>query len=150
MSRFWLRWLTLVALAVIVFGLSMFLLPSLSQGFFNLLIFQHIASPFAAAPERYIVFICGIYGVTIVCWMLALLTIIVIPFRRGELWAWWAITLSLGVWFVVDSTYSLAVGFSANAALNATIFVMFAIPLTATYKEFGHSSVRVDTFLSAK
>lgn len=36
--------------------------------------------------------------------------LVAIPLRRGEVWAWWAIASSMGLWFVVDSATSISHG----------------------------------------
>jgi len=139
-KRLWWCWLMVAPCAVMILALSMFAWPSLSQGVFNWLVFQQIASPFGPSSTHYIVFVCGIYGVAILSWMLALLVIIAIPFRKGEVWAWRAIVFSMGMWFVLDTMITLVAGFPGNMVLNVGVFVFFAPPLAATYSHF-HSSI---------
>jgi hypothetical protein len=43
------------------------------------------------------------------------------------------IAASLGVWYVLDTAYSLFSGFWLNAVLNTALLALFAAPMAATY-----------------
>ncbi|MBC8042814.1 MAG: hypothetical protein IAF08_05140, partial [Rhizobacter sp.] len=72
----------------------------------------------------------------IVGWSVALLLTLASSFRRREREGWNTLAASVGIWFTVDSTYSLISGFWQNAVFNVVFFVCFAIPLAATYSHF--------------
>jgi cytochrome c oxidase assembly factor CtaG len=60
-----------------------------------------------------------------------------VPFARRERWAWWATLGSLALWFVVDSSLSLAHGAAFNVLLiNLMPLVVFVPPLVATRRAF--------------
>ena len=69
-------------------------------------------------------------------WGVALLFVLLGPFRRGSREGWLTLTVSLLAWFVPDTAFSLWSGFWQNAALNAIFAVLFAVPLGATYHAF--------------
>lgn len=51
-----------------------------------------------------------------------------VPVARGERWGWIAIVTTLGFWFLVDNTASLATGYPRNLAFNA-VLVAPLVPL---------------------
>ncbi len=134
-SRFWWRWLVAVTCGVLAFGLSLVLLPDVMQRFFNTLIFSSSDAPttFSDEATRYVTFVCGVLGAVMVGWAVALLYILRVPFRREARSAWYAITLSIGIWFVIDSAFTIYTGYVGNLILNIPFFVLFIIPLFATF-----------------
>jgi hypothetical protein len=131
---FWTRVLVGVITAVLVFSTGMLLLPADTQRLFNLIAFGQLAYPADIPPsaQPYIVFVYRVLGAVMIGWMLALLALVLGPFRRGEPWAWWAVTLSVGGWFAIDTTASLLSGYPGNAVLNLGFGLAFAVPLVAS------------------
>ena len=131
---FWSRALALVIALVLLFSAGMVLRPVETQWLFNLVAFGTTTYP-DTVPESarpYIVFVYRVLGAVMIGWMLALLAIVRGPFARGEPWAWWAVALSAGGWFAIDTTASLASGYPGNAVLNLGFGLGFAVPLIAT------------------
>ncbi len=72
------------------------------------------------------------------CWFLVTYPLA----QRREAWSWYALVVSLGLWFVVDSTASLVMGYWQNAVLNSLFALLFGAPLFATrYVAVGSASV---------
>ncbi len=140
-SRFWWRWLMLMVGGVLLFSLSLILVPDTMQDFFNGLFFSSSGAQatFSAQAFHYINFVYGLLGAVMLGWMVMIWRVVMGPFRRGEREAWNTLALSIMIWFVVDSSFSLVMGFPANAVFNTLIFLLFAAPLAATYKNF-HSA----------
>jgi hypothetical protein len=132
------RWLIVVCIGVILFSVMLVFIPQLSQPFFNLLIFQNVANPYAADANNYIAFVYVVLGAVMIGWMVSLLALIAIPFQRKEKWAWWAVTASVVIWYGVDTTMSVVLGFVPNAVLNTVFVAGFALPLGLSYKGFKH------------
>lgn len=139
---FWRRWLIAACIGVVAFGSMMFLLRDVAQTFFNLLIFQQEGPVFPDAVD-YIAFTYGILGIVMIGWSVLLLAVVAIPFQRREPWAWWALALSIGIWYAIDSLFSIATGYAANAILNTVFGVLFVIPLAATFRDFHSAQRRV-------
>lgn len=137
-NLFWWRWLLVVTVGSMLFGLAFIVLPDPIQSFVNGLLFgsPDAGGRFDAEATRYILFTYGILGAVMIGWMVAFLIILMTSFRRGERMGWNAIVYSMTIWFVIDSAFSLASGFAPNAALNLGFFILFAIPLAATYRHF--------------
>jgi hypothetical protein len=137
MTRFWSRWLTVAAVVVMTFDLALVLAAGSMQRVFEALYFtSHTGASLAGDTAAYAAFLEGVLGAVMIGWAAGLLWIVAGPFRRGETWAWTALTVSIVAWFVPDTAFSLWTGYWQNAVLNAVILLAFAIPLWATYRRF--------------
>jgi len=135
---FWWRWLVAVTVGVMLFGISMVLMPGLIRQVFSLLLYsssQRI-STFAEPAVAYITLMHGVLGAVMFGWSVALLLVLFGSFRRGKREGWRILAISLTAWFVPDTVFSTWSGFWQNAVLNLILAVLFAIPLAATYKAF--------------
>ena len=132
----WCHLLTLIAAAVMGLGLVLVLWPS--SGVFNLVVFYSLSMPpdFSAAAIAYVEFVYGVLGAVLIGWMAMVIALVRGPFRRGEPIAWTMLATSTSIWFVIDTAFSLAMGFWQNAVLNLALFCLFAVPLIATRKYF--------------
>lgn len=90
----------------------------------------------AGAPAGYVRFIYGVLGSVIVGWMALVAVIALGPFRQREPWAWWAMLSSVAVWFVIDTTMSLALGWPTHAAFNVPFGAALATPIMALRPRF--------------
>jgi hypothetical protein len=138
LNLFWWRWLLVANAGVFLFGLAFILLPDVMYNFFDLVLFWD-GTPkisFTADTTSFLKFAYGVLGAVMIGWAISLYYILLVPFRRGEWEAWLGVTLSMTVWYVVDSIWSVATGFYENALLNTGFFVLFIIPLAATYRQF--------------
>jgi hypothetical protein len=139
-ALFWWLWLVVVSAGAVLGGLVMVLAPGLTRRLFSLLVF---ASPqtidgFGDLPARYVALAHGVLGAVMVGWGAVLLLLLIGPFRRGSREAWLTIAVSLAAWFVCDTALSLATGFWQNAVLNVVLAVLFAVPLSATWRACDH------------
>jgi len=137
---FWWRWLVVVTLGVMVFGLSMVVAPDLIRGFFGLLVFSSSAGldAFGGPANEYIMMVHAVLGAVMFGWGVALLFVLFGPFRSGSFHGWLTLCVSLTAWFIPDTIYSVWSGFWQNAVLNTAMLVLFAIPLAATYPTSRH------------
>ena len=136
--QFWWRWLIVVTFGLLLFGITMLVAPELTRHLFGFLIFSSSARLDALGEPAvaYITLLHGVLGAVIFGWGVALLLVLVGPFRRGSKESWRIFVISLLAWFIPDSVFSLWSGFWQNAALNAVLAVLFAVPLAATYRFF--------------
>jgi hypothetical protein len=140
-SPLWIRWLLAVCVAGILFGIVLVIAPHLLDSTFGQISYNSFFTEDAyaqlTAPElAYQYWIFGVLGSAMIGWLLLIGLVAHIPFRRGERWAWTAITVSLLVWFVPDTITSLTHGVVINAFLNLGFLIAFGIPLAATYRNF--------------
>ncbi len=137
-NGFWWRWLVVVTVGVLIFAAGFIFAPGLMTTLFDAMFFSANRSnaTFSAEALDYITFTYGVLGAVMIGWMLLILRVLLGSFRRGEREAWDMIALSMVVWFVVDTGFSLSMGFWENALFNTAFFISFAIPLAATYRTF--------------
>jgi hypothetical protein len=133
---FWWRTLVAATVAVAGFGLTMVLFPHFVHRTFA----KVTGAEVDARSLPYVVFVLGVSGAVMVGWSVALFGIVIGPFRRRELHAWWLLGSSLTVWFVLDTSFSLLVGFWQNAVLNLVFFLSIAVPLLATRRAMSTPS----------
>jgi len=133
---FWWRWLLAVTCGVMLFGLSMVVAPDLTRQFFGLLVFSSATGldTFGGPANDYIMLLHAVLGSVMFGWGVALLFVLLGPFRTGGFHGWLTLCVSLAAWFVPDTAYSLWSGFWQNAMLNGVFAILFAIPLAATYR----------------
>lgn len=140
---FWFRWLLVVIVGVMLFGISMILSPELILQFFSLLVYaaaDGIERQFGTAAVAYITLIHGVLGAVMLGWAVSLLLVLLGPFQRGIREGWVILSVSVTVWFVPDTLFSLWTGFWQNAVLNLVFALLFAIPLVATHGLFKKDS----------
>lgn len=133
-SSFWINWLLVVAAGVVAFGLLLVLAPALARQGFSLLVYASAEriDTFGQEQVRYISLAHAVIGSVMVGWGTALFYVTKALLSGGSRVAWNLIALSVGAWFVPDTTYSLISGYWQNALLNTGFLVLFAVPLWAT------------------
>lgn len=139
----WYRWLLVAVWILMIFGLSMVLVPDWIRRFFSLMVYGSstaIESRFSTAANSYVTLVHGVIGAVMFGWGLTMLLALRGLFRRGEALGWQLIAWPLVAWFVPDTAFSLYTGFWQNAVLNTGFALLFAIPLIATRRVFldGH------------
>jgi hypothetical protein len=128
----WDRLLEVAVLLVGVSGAFFVVAGTLTTSLFEWVVFGSAESPIPDGEAgRYVTFVYGVLGAVMIGWACLLWPLVRGPLRRREPWAWSAIAVSVGIWFVVDSTLSLASGFGENALLNLVFAIAFAVPLLA-------------------
>lgn len=137
----WWGWLVaaFVLTALTAIGYILYPHAALQTASSALLGSEHALGSASDAVLRFIKWMSGVSAAVSLAWMVTLVLIVVGPFRRGELWAWQAITASVVLWFLVDSARSIEIGFSQNAMLNLVWLLMYVVPLIATYRRFHHN-----------
>ena len=135
-SVLWVRWLAVVSIGVMLFGLVLVVAPTTARQAFSLLVYgdaQRISS-FRDEAVKYIALAHAVLGSVMFGWGLALLFVVRGLFARGSRLGWQIIVFSIVAWFVPDTAFSLWSGFWQNAMLNLAIILLFSVPLVATYR----------------
>ncbi len=79
----------------------------------------------------------GILGAVILGWTVLIAAIARFPLRAREPWSWHAIVASLSVWFVVDTSFSVAISQWEHALFNVGFAVALCVPLASIRTEIG-------------
>ncbi len=134
--NFWHRWLIVLSIMLIVFGVI-----SLFPALFNTE-FSYVNSAFwesGSTPDIVKVFynwIFGVYAAIGLSWAVFILFILVYPFKKKEKWAWYCLLTCFSIWFFIDTFVSLAFEFYINAINNCIFYALLLVPLLLTKKEF--------------
>ena len=135
---FWINWLTYTAEFTVLFGLLMVLAPGLTQQAFGLLIFQNTEQFAAFDPQAtaYIELAHAVMGSVLVGWGALIFMLVRKPNIGDAKQTCNMIAISVLLWYVPDTAFSLYSGFWQNAVLNSGFAVLHAIPLLALRKYY--------------
>ena len=136
----WRRWLLGVGLGLTTFGM----LLALAAGTplfepVNRLIDPAFweAGPPDSGSAAFQAWAYGAWGATLAGWGVVITFVAHEAFGPPEPWAWWALALGTGFWFVLDTATSVAHGVGFNVAVNCLVLVLVAPPLIGTRREAG-------------
>lgn len=131
----WRTWLVCVGIGLTVFGLVMALVSGtplfepvnrlIDPAFWE-------AGPPDPGSANFQAWAYGAWGATLAGWGVVVTFTAREAFRRPERWAWWALALGTGSWFVLDTGISIAHGVGFNVAVNCLVLVLVALPLFGT------------------
>lgn len=138
--EFWRKWLLAVSVYLVVFGLF---LAFFNQSALMDLLFNNQIDPVfridrsgSEETARFQAWIYGVLGATVSGWGILMTYIVYYPFTSRNRWAWNAVALGIGVWFVIDTAVSLYHEVVFNAVFNALLLALMAIPLAFTKRHF--------------
>lgn len=136
--RFWWGCLVAAAIAVLLFGLCLVLLPGLTRAALNLMFYASVQGHPSFSPEAhaYLRLVYAVLGAVMIGWAVALLGMLLGPFRRRESIGWSVVACSIAAWFVPDTAVSLWSGFWQNVVFNLMFVAAFGLPLAATRRHF--------------
>jgi len=126
-------WRILLAATVglILFGLVLILMPTLTVHAFSLLVYSstdHLNS-FGTDALGYITLVHAVLGAVMIGWGVLFFFLTLGPIRRGSRDALQWFLVSLAAWYLPDTAVSLITGFWQNAVLNTVFGVLFAVPI---------------------
>lgn len=94
----------------------------------------------SAESSDHIRLVRGVLGAVILAWMAMITAVARGPLRRREPWALSATSATVGLWFVVDTGFSLAVSMWEHALFNVAFAVAFAVPLWSMRRSIRDSA----------
>jgi hypothetical protein len=138
---FWQKWLFVVSIFMLVFGLGLALFYGtplfgwLRDGV-NVAFWPDLAqiNPAVLAFQNWTV---GLMGIVMACWGLTVAFITCYPFRRREYWSWLCLACGVGLWFVMDEGLTLYYQVYFNAVFNLGFLLMLVLPLAFTRRYFS-------------
>ncbi len=127
-----LRWLKLACLSVIGFGLlgvlaTVLALSGATRFFIDLAFWPVDGTPGLPTPESNLLW--AILNGILIGWGVLLWQVTTKVYANTPDLGRTMILTSVGIWFVVDSAGSIAVGAPVNALMNTTFLLLFFIPL---------------------
>lgn len=129
---FWYTWLKVVATFSIIFGMLLAIfnhtdLFRIVNDQLELIYFTNTVLTAEIASMQY--WLIGIIGAVMAGWSVLVYFLILFPLKKKQLWAWNAITVSLVIWFTLDTWASLKYGASFNVIMNVIFIFQYAAPL---------------------
>ena len=131
----WRTWLVGVGVGLTAFGVAM----ALASGTVLFEPLYHLIDPAfwqAGPPDpgsvSFRAWAFGAWGATIAGWGVVIALLARDAFGRPERWAWWALAVGTGLWFVLDTVISIMHGVWFNVAINVVVSALVAVPLVAT------------------
>jgi uncharacterized membrane-anchored protein YitT (DUF2179 family) len=127
------RWLMSAAYAAAAFGLALGLFNQTSA--FDVLLNAHVdpifwgSVPKAPAIVRFQQFTYSVIGAMLCGWGMLIASIAGAAFAPANRWLRRSLTLSLLVWYLLDTAISLGMGVFWNAALNTAFLLALGTPL---------------------
>ena len=146
---FWSRWIAFLSLFLIIYGLAMMFVPqTMNSTLVGPLLYHDDVQrkAFAAMAEPDMTFfniINGLLGTVTIAYAILIGWIALVPFRKGERWAWNALAMSVTVWAMLEGYLKLSYGLGVWSQAHLGLVVAFGIPLLATYRNF-HPSVKAN------
>ena len=122
-------WLQLVLGAVFVYSMLLVFAGSLAGSLFSWFGFGPKESIDTSEVREYLLLPYMVLGAVMSGWVLLMLLIVRGPLRDGLPWARKYLIWSLSLWFILDTSMSLVLGYPTHALFNISFAVALGIPL---------------------
>lgn len=126
---FWLRWLHIVLTILGAYSLVLVFAGGLAGLLFDALGFGPPSGADSADVRAYLRLPFMVLGAVMCGWAFMMLQIVRGPLRNGDAWALRVLAQALGLWFILDTGMSLALGYPAHAMFNLPFALALGIPL---------------------
>lgn len=134
MPEFWRKWLVIWCWAVVAFG-ALLALGALDATKAPVEMLYSLFNPAASVPfDATMRFSIGLMGAVSIGWGLTLLTTIraALALGREGRAVWGGVVTATLIWYVIDSSLSVATGFALNAVSNTVLLLGLLLPLWRT------------------
>lgn len=140
--RFWRQCLNVVTVGVMVYAAGLMLMPQTMHELLNRLFFGDSKQVWQIGEDNpeFIQLVYGVLGAVMIGWMVTLLALMRHNFQTDPRGTWQILVLSIGVWFVVDSGFSVVTGFVEHVVFNTGFLVLYAIPLVGMGRRSNSTS----------
>jgi hypothetical protein len=134
MTEFWRKWLIATAAVIGLAGLGLAALTATGASRIHDTLFDLVSLPgeLGEPAGEAASFAMGVTGAVMAGWAAMMLVVLSSRSMSGLPTTWWALTVGLLAWFVVDAVVSIAAGALGNLILNVVLFALFAPALAAT------------------
>jgi hypothetical protein len=132
MNKYWQNWFLAWAIFVALFGLVLAGGAFAATDGLTRALFTLFGNPMPDAPDPLHRFAIGLMGAVTMGWGLTFFGAFkalfeLEPAKAAPIWRW--ILLTSLIWYVVDSTISVATGFWMNAVSNTIVMLLLLIPM---------------------
>jgi len=127
--EFTIKWLQLVLGAVFIYSLLLVFTGSLAGSLFSWLGFGPNEAIDTSEVQDYLLLPYMVLGAVMAGWVFLMMLIVRGPLKDGSPWARKFLIQSLSLWFILDTSMSLVLGYPTHALFNVPFALALGIPL---------------------
>ena len=123
------KWLEVVLTLVLIYSLLLVFAGTTAGSLFSWFGFGPDKSINTDPVLDYLLLPYMVLGAVMAGWVFLMIQIVRGPLKEGSAWAWTFLVRSLSLWFILDTTMSLVLGYPMHALFNIPFAVALGIPL---------------------
>ena len=127
--EFTIQWLQLVLGAVFIYSLLLVFTGSVAGSLFSWFGFGPNEEIDTSEVQDYLLLPYMVLGAVMAGWVFLMILIVRGPLKDGSLWARKFLIQSLSLWFILDTSMSVVLGYPTHALFNVPFAVALGIPL---------------------
>ena len=127
--EFTIKWLQLVLGAVFIYSLLLVFKGSVAGSLFSWFGFGPNEAIDKSEVQDYLLLPYMVLGAVMAGWVLLMMLIVIGPLKDGSLWARKFLIQSLSLWFILDTSMSVVLGYPTHALFNVPFALALGIPL---------------------
>jgi hypothetical protein len=127
--EFTIKWLQLVLGAVFIYSLLLVFKGSVAGSLFSWFGFGPNEAIDTSEVQDYLLLPYMVLGAVMAGWVFLMIFIVRGPLKDGSLWARKFLIQSLSLWFILDTSMSVVLGYPTHALFNVPFALALGIPL---------------------
>ena len=127
--EFTIKWLQLVLGAVFIYSLLLVFAGSVAGSLFSWFGFGPNEAIDTSEVQDYLLLPYMVLGAVMAGWVFLMILIVRGPLKDGSLWARKFLIQSLSLWFILDTSMSVVLGYPTHALFNVPFALALDIPL---------------------
>ncbi len=133
--EFTIKWLQLVLGAVFIYSLILVFKGSVAGSLFSWFGFGPNETVDTSEVQDYLLLPYMVLGAVMAGWVFLMILIVRGPLKDGSLWARKFLIQSLSLWFILDTSMSVVLGYPTHALFNVPFALALGIPLVLMKNE---------------
>lgn len=133
--EFTIKWLQLVLGAVFIYSLLLVFKGSVAGSLFSWFGFGPNEAIDTSELQDYLLLPYMVLGAVMAGWVFLMILIVRGPLKDGSLWARKFLIQSLSLWFILDTSMSVVLGYPTHALFNVPFALALGIPLVLMKNE---------------
>ena len=133
--EFTIKWLQLVLGAVFIYSLLLVFKGSVAGSLFSWFGFGPNEAIDTSEVQVYLLLPYMVLGAVMAGWVFLMMLIVRGPLKDGSLWARKFLIQSLSLWFILDTSMSVVLGYPTHALFNVPFALALGIPLVLMKNE---------------
>ena len=129
------KWLQLVLGAVFIYSLLLVFKGSVAGSLFSWFGFGPNEAIDTSEVQNYLLLPYMVLGAVMAGWVFLMILIVRGPLKDGSLWARKFLIQSLSLWFILDTSMSVVLGYPTHALFNVPFALALGIPLVLMKNE---------------